>query len=406
MSDLIRNNIAPANPLIAFFLIFYLGPVHADDPQTDAANAANQAAASVLNAVASAMAAADSSNNTSQTAQQDANQDAAAAKADASASDAESAAASALDYANSALTHAMNAQNLMNRAANESDPLYAGLDQFTAAQEAAAAQQDAANAQQQAARAKTDADNAAQDAKDASGNYNNDLANDSVVQPTPQQTKKYQQQEQDDQDRKYFEDSLKQTAKGDGLKAAALEAEEQSYNSNVNVNSNLVLPGNTQTHIDIHISSFFDVIVTVDPQNTQHTLLLPNNQAPGFNPDIFLPGGDRFDLQVRLLNTNPFDVRLTGVRGNLFGSGVTFTPFQGTQTLAADSSSLVDIGSLAYTGLPGDFTSADFGFLTDATQPGLGPDVTVNFSLISEPPVFGLLLAACAAWLLASRKST
>lgn len=364
----------------------------AGTPASDAASSAQAAAASAEAAANSAKAAAASSKAAAGQANQDANANAASDAAEAANSAAGTAAGAAQLKSDSALARAKAAQAQTN-----------GGDIFKAAEEAAAADADAAAAKAAAATAKSEQDKAAQQASNAQSIVLNDTPPNSgtPTAPTPAQKAKYKAQQAGADDDIDANQAAKAHARDNAKKASALAAQEDAYNNNLQDKDSAKLAGAKRVQVDFGAGTgFFDVFFTLDPNR----LSLPSATATSPVPELGRSPGDNARLSVRLVNENDFDVTLTGVQGNLFGDAVSFTPFSGRQTVAAHGVLQALIGMLSFDGPAGAFTSADFSFQTDISQPGLAPEVTVNAAVVPVPASGVLVALALGAMGLARRR--
>lgn len=364
----------------------------AGTPASDAASSAQAAAASAEAAANSAKAAAASSKAAAGQANQDANANAASDAAEAANSAAGTAAGAAQLKSDSALARAKAAQAQTN-----------GGDIFKAAEEAAAADEDAAAAKDAAATAKSEQDKAAQQASNAQSIVLNDTPPNSgtPTAPTPAQKAKYKAQQAGADDDIDANQAAKAHARDNAKKASALAAQEDAYNNNLQDKDSAKLAGAKRVQVDFGAGTgFFDVFFTLDPNR----LSLPSATATSPVPELGRSPGDNARLSVRLVNENDFDVTLTGVQGNLFGDAVSFTPFSGRQTVAAHGVLQALIGMLSFDGPAGAFTSADFSFQTDISQPGLAPEVTVNAAVVPVPASGVLVALALGAMGLARRR--
>ena len=99
----------------------------------------------------------------------------------------------------------------------------------------------------------------------------------------------------------------------------------------------------------------------------------------------------RFAEKVELINENGFDVLVTGVEGFLFGDAVTFFPVTAEQLISAGEMTALILGEVEFTGGSRDYTFADFSIITASNHPGLGPEFSANFQVVSAPATLTLL---------------
>jgi hypothetical protein len=371
---------------LGVFLAGWASEARAGDPATDAATAAAAAAQALADAAQAAMAAAQSSSAASDVASKDAN---ASGKADDAAQNAQQAAKAsntASTAAEDAFRAAKAAQDQEDR--GNTDAAKSSRDQ---------AQKDAKTAQDAAAQAKKNAVKADQDNSDANSQYKNDQANSSVNPPSDAQKKHFQEQKAVADNLAEAQGASKDRGKSLQRKALDLVEEEDTYHDNQAKKNSTVQPPQQPTKINFRASSFFDVFTpfNIEPfPNPPHPDQVPE---PGRNP------GERGELQIRILNDNPFAVALTGLQSNLYGDAISFTPFTAAQIVPANSAALINIGTATFDGPPGGFTAADFSFHTDSSHPGLGAEVSVNFDVVPEPSSLALLLLGGTALVLSHR---
>lgn len=367
-------------------------PASAGDAE-DAIHATEAAALDARDAANAGKAAAASSKQAADTADTDGNASASAAQAAADDTAATKAAGDANTAANNALFHAKAAQAAQRAADAAMDPLDWAEHLAEAAEAANKAKAEADKARQAADAAKKAAADAAQKAQDAENRRKNDAANGLVVPPTPPQKKAHDDQRQEAKDNTDFDDGVIQSSKAIDSKAASLAAAQDDYDRRQGAKDGAGLPPPThRLRVEFGAHDFFDVFVDLDPSPMPY----PGSPGDPVVPEFRQRLGDTARLFVRLVNDNPFDVVLTAIEGTLFGDAVSFTPFIGAQTVAADSDALVAIGTLAYTGASGGFSVANFDFATDSGQPGLGPVVTVDAAVIPTPRALDLTLLALA----------
>ncbi|WP_077034521.1 PEP-CTERM sorting domain-containing protein [Pelomonas sp. KK5] len=354
--------------------------IRAAQAAQDAANGSGDAARAARAALKSSAAAAGS-------AQQTANANGDSDSAAQSAADAEKSSAKAADASRSAERHAKAAQD----AAQRGDAAKAGAE-ADAAQKDAAAAHGAADAAGKSADAGADSADSAQ----RKAQLDSQLPGGGPP-PSDDQQKKYKQQISDaNYDIQNVEDPAEQEAKKRQKRMKSIQSAEEAEDDAAKDKAAQLKPPDTPVGVDFHITSFFDVFFQLQPLPSQ----FPTPAAPSSVPELKPAQGDKGRVYLHLVNDNPFDVILTGVRASFFGDAVTgFDPFSGSQTVGANATATVLIGLLDFDG-PGDsFTAAEFSFDTSLDQAGLGPDVMLDVSIAApEPGSLALVMLglACA----------
>jgi hypothetical protein len=382
---------------VALLLLGLYTPLQADPP-TQAAQAAADAALAAANAAASAQAAADSSTAVANTVQ--AGNDAGALinanKAAKDAADAAAAAKSAADLAQQALDLAKQAQAEYDNP--KGNPFKAG-----------SLADDASNLAQKATdQAKKAADKAAAAADQvgkAEQSISNDKKNGAVTPLSQNDNYDLENQKTEDTNIKNRNGVRKKNDQDIRKKAIDLIKEDAVNIFDTLLKGSQKHPGDGSLQWNPHAGFFVAVVAS-----NQNSILFPNLNSPLAVPELALPANQSALLQLELINDNPFAVDVTGVTGLLFGDAVTFTSFVGDQTVPADGSTLITLGTVNFTGSADAFTAADFSIITDAAHPGLGPDFPTNFDVATpEPPsitllILGVLGVAVYCWAQHKRK--
>lgn len=375
---------------VVLLLLGLYRPLQADPP-TQAAAAAASAAQAARNAASSAQDAANSSTAVTNTVQKgnDAGALYNANQAAKDAADADAAAKSAAALAQQALDLAKQAQAEYDNP--KGNPFKAG----SLADDASALERKAED------EAKKAADKAAA-AADEIRLANQRIENDKEKGTTPLSqgdNDALEKQKKKDSDIKYDNDARKKDDFEIRKKAVDMIDEDK-----VNIFDQLLKgsqkhPGDGSLLWSPH-HGFFVAVVS----SNSNSISFPNLNSPLAVPELAFPENQSALLKLELINDNPFPVDVTGVTGLLFGNAVTFNPFVGDQTVPANGSAMITLGTVDFTGSADAFTAADFNIRTGAGHPGLGPDFPTNFDVVTPEPasitllILGVLGVAIYCW--------
>ena len=216
--------------------------------------------------------------------------------------------------------------------------------------------------------------------------------------PTPAQSDKLDQQEQAMTDNENQADNRKRDAEQLAKQADDLKREENAKKVEDEDEAAVRQTGEEPLRVPFEVVGFFDVFVELD------LFEFPNLLEPQVVPEVEGEPGVHGRLEVELFNPNDFDVLVIDIDGLLFGDAIDFVPYAVDQIVTSQGLTQIVLGEVEFTGRPGDFTFALFDVVTDDTHPGLGPNFSVNFEVVPEPPTVWLM--ACALLVMAWLKSS